>query len=168
MRASVAIPVLAALCAGCAARPAVPPLPEPGEVEKVTVTVFGSLSDQPDLAEYPVPPAFVPDVLRVLSPAEYHARPPAKPADVVGVVRIARTDGRTHEVRLIYSRGETVLLTIDGVPCRRTGSYADMDPATGVHRPEVLGIEAFLRAVHQGNAGKVRAALARLDRSAGR
>lgn len=170
MRALAAVTVFGVVWgAGCAAPPpAVPPLPPPHEVEKVTATVFGVVSDQPDLAEFDIPPAFVPDLLRILSPAEYHRRPPAKADDIVAVLRVVCRDGRAVDVEVLYSLGQTVQFTVQGVPCRRTGTYADLDPVQGVHLPEVLSIEAFLRAVRQGQAGRARAALDRRDRSAGR
>jgi hypothetical protein len=158
--------VLVAL-AGCSPPPPdVPSLPAPLVVEKITATVFGMSSNQPDLAEFEIPAAFVPDVLRILSPVEHREHP--KTVEVVACLRIACRDGRVMDVELISSRGGTVLFTIQGVPCRRSGTYADLDPASGVHLPEVLRIESFLRAIQQGKPNKAKAFLDRLDVSAGR
>jgi hypothetical protein len=158
--------VLVAL-SGCSPPPRdVPPLPTPPEVEKITATVFGTSSNQPDLAEFEIPAAFVSDVLRILSPVEHREHP--KSADVVACLHIACRDGRVLDVELISTRGGTILFTVGGVPCRRIGTYADLDPASGVHLPEVLRIESFLRAVQQGKPSKAKAFLDRLDVSAGR
>ena len=68
--------------------------PPPEQVEKVTTTVFGTVSKQPDLAEFEIPSAYVPDVLRVLSPPEYHELPPVHEREVVAVLHVTRRDGR--------------------------------------------------------------------------
>ena len=158
---------LTVLLAGCSAPQAdVPSLPLLPEVETITATVFGTSSNQPDLAEFEIPSTFVPEVLRILSPAEYYEHP--KSVEVVACLRIACRDGRVVKVDLFSSQGGTVLFTVQGVPCRRSGTYADLEPRSGGFLPEVLRIESFLRAVQQGKPSKARAFLDRLDKSAGR
>lgn len=154
---------------GCSAPPpTAPDLPVAGDVESVTATVFGSVSEQLDLAEFDIPCDFVPDILRLLTPCEYHPRPLVSRSEVVARLLIRRVDGRTSEVLVLFARGETVQFTIQGVPCRRAGTYHDFDPASGVDLPEVLRIEALLRDLHRGDSRRARNQIERMDRAAGR
>jgi hypothetical protein len=165
----VAAILLSVALLGCLAPPpASPVLPTPTEVRSITATVFGSMSQQPDLAEFEMPAGFVSELLRILSPLEHHQGPPAKSADVVAFIQIQCQDGRKHEIELLSSRSGVVHFNLNGMQYRRVGSYADLDLTHGLHLAEIVQIESFLRAVRQGQANKARAFLERIDRCAGR
>lgn len=168
MQRLVALYILVAV--GCSASPPpdVPEWPEAGQVERITATVSGSVSSQPDLAEFEVPTEFVPAVLRVLSPPQYHRHPPAKYLQEVGQLRVVCHDGRVLDVRLIYFGKEPVLFTLQGVACIRGGPYQDLAPGKDMYLPEVLTMEGLLRAVKSGDRERAREYLDLLDRSAGR
>jgi hypothetical protein len=62
---------------GCrvAGPPALPRWPEVAEVERITAVVSGAVTGEPDAPEFEVPPEFVPAVVRLLGPPEYHPHP---------------------------------------------------------------------------------------------
>jgi hypothetical protein len=156
---------------GCSANeppPAVPEWPDAAQVERITAAVSGSVSGQPDIAEFDVPPEFVPAVVRVLSPPEYHEHPPGKHLQEVGQLRVACRDGRVLDVRLYFFGKEPVLFTLSGVPCIRGGPYNNLASGKDIYLPEVLTLEEFLRAVRSGDRVRARKYLELLDRSAGR
>lgn len=169
MRCSpLAFVLLVVGCSGSSPPPAVPEWPGIVQVDQITASVSGSVSTLPDLAEFKVPAEFVPAVVRVLSPPQYHAHPAAKYLQEVGRIRIACRTGRVMDVRLFFFGKEPVLFTLDGVPCIRGGPYNDLAPGKGVYLPEVLTLEAFLRAVRSGDREQARECLESLDKSAGR
>jgi hypothetical protein len=134
----------------------------------MTATLSGSVSREPDIAEFEVPADAVPAVLRVLSPPEYHPHPPAKYVREIGQLRILCRDGRTLDVSLVYFGKEPVWFTVQGVPCIRGGPYNDLAPGKDKYLAEVLTLEGFLRAVHAGEKAAAREYLDLLDKSAGR
>jgi hypothetical protein len=160
---------LVLITTGCSSErpPAMPAWPEPSEVERVTAVVSGSVSNQPDLAEFEVPSEFVPELLQVLSPPEYHKHPD-KYTQEVGRLRVVCRDGRVAEVGLVFYGKAPVLFTLDGVSCMRGGPYKDLAPGHDKYLPEVLTLEGFLRAAQRGDRTVARECLDLLHRSAGR
>jgi hypothetical protein len=128
----------------------------------------GAVSGHPDLAEFELPAEFVPELLRVLSPAVYSKHPRSELLREIGRVRFACRDGRTVEVGLVFFGKEPVLFTLQGVPCVRGGAYHDLAPGKDKYLPEVLTLEGYLRAVRRGDREAARAYLNLLHRSAGK
>lgn len=158
------------LVGGCSASapPAVLAWPDVTQVERITASVSGSVSRQSDLPEFEVPPEFIPALLQVLSPPEYHKHPPAEYLQEIGQLRITCRERRVLEVRLFFYGKEPVLFTVQGVPCRRGGPYKNLAPGKDKYLAEVLTLEGFLRAVKSGDQERVKKYLDLLDRSAGR
>lgn len=128
----------------------------------------GVVSGQPDLAEFELPAEFVPELLGVLGPVVYSKHPRSELLREIGRVRFACRDGRTVEVGLVFFGKEPVLFTLQGVPCVRGGPYHDLAPGKDQYLPEVLTLEAYLRAVGRGDREAARAYLNLLHRSAGK
>lgn len=168
MRCSLLCWILFAV--GCTAdrTPDLPAWPTADDVARVTVTVSGAASGQPDLDEFELPAEFVPELLGVLGPPAYHQHPRPERTQEVGRLRFVCRDGRDLEVRLVFAGKEPVLFTLQGVPCVRAGAYCDLAPGKDKYLPEVLTLEGFLRAVRRGDREAAREYLNLLHRSAGK
>jgi hypothetical protein len=158
------------LILGCSTSspPAVPEWPEAAQVKRITASCSGAVVNEPDIAEFEVPSEFVPAVMRVLSPPEYHKHPRADFLKDVGQITIECNNGKVLNVRLFYFGKEPVLFTLEGVPCIRGGPYKDTAPGFHHYLCEVLTFEGFLRAIRNGNRKEAREYLHLLDKSAGR
>jgi len=155
-------------CSNTAPHADLPMWPDPSEVERILASVSDQTSGQPDLPEFEVPPEFVPAVVRVLSPPEYHEPPPAKHTQSVGRLRVICRDGRELVVGLVFYGKEPVLFTVNGVPCIRGGPYNETKPGSDMYLPEVYAVEGLLRHLHAGERVKALECVQRLDKSAGR
>jgi hypothetical protein len=163
------VSLTATLLGGCSSPPPDPPaLPAAADIERVTVTVFGTVSKRNDLAEFEVPAEFVPGLLRTLTPPEYHEHVAVREREVVAWIHLHCRDGRVLDVELLYSGHGVIQYTVQGVPCRRKGVYSDVDTDQGVSLAEVVQVESYLRAVHRGDAAKARECLSHIDRAAQR
>jgi hypothetical protein len=156
-------------CGGCNSLSdrSVPPWPEETEVERITARVSGSITGDPDLADFEIPAEYVPAVLRPLGPPQYHKHPPN--VQEVAWLRVHCKDGRELELRLFFYGKEPVLFTLQGVPCIRGGRYVNLgNEQSPKYLPEVLTLEGLLRAVHGHDRAKAQEYLDLLDQSAGR
>jgi hypothetical protein len=155
-------------CSGSSPPPVIPPWPDATAIEKITATVSGSVSHEPDLAEFEVPQEYFAALLRVLGPPKFYEHPPAKYLREVGRLCFACRDGRSLEVTLIYYGHGQVLYRFQGVPCSRGGSYNDLLPSKGKFVDELLTLEGVLRAVQSSDREGAKKYLELLDKSAGR
>jgi hypothetical protein len=174
------------LAAGAAAvlwflvRPAqqpAPALPAPAEVDRILVHCPPFEGVLPETGEFPVPPAYVADILRVLGPPT-RTEDLARYSSEVATLRVACRNGREVLVRVYFYGKEPARYSIDGVHCLRGGAYQDL--STNPH-PESwprYTVESHIIALmlrqmeHQPMPQKatdtVRDYLFTLDRSAGR
>jgi hypothetical protein len=156
--------------------PAVPRMPIPGEVFRITAQCLPFQDILPGTDEFVVPPEYVGDILRVLGQPQA-VEDLSHFCDERAVLRLTCQDGRVMVVRLYFCGKEPVRYSIDGVHCRRVGAYVgDTEfPLIGgspryCDESNVL-VEALRPMAQQpldeASRSEVRRWLGRLDRSAG-
>jgi hypothetical protein len=129
--------------------PQLPRWPALSEVTRVTASVSGRVTGEPDLATFELADEFVPGVLRVLTPPERHKHP--RGVQEVGWLHVYLHKGPVLEVQL----HDKYLFTLDGVQCIRGGTDKDLlEKSYTLEEGPVF--ERLLRAAHRGDRAGVR------------
>jgi hypothetical protein len=89
-------------------------LPQANEVAEMRAGLRESHVGFSRISEFVVSEDHVPIILRWLEPAEYVSRPPIRPPDELGEIRIKTKDGRELHLRFYWAGKNPAVFTFDG------------------------------------------------------
>src|SRR6516165_1917324 len=103
--------------------PPPPPLPEDADVESVTACLFEGLWSGPAVADFTVPPEYVPRLLRAFRPVTRSDYPEQWEQETLGRLLIRDRSGRVYTVTFCFAGKNALCYNLDGVRCERGGTY---------------------------------------------
>src|SRR5262245_1517866 len=152
--------------------------PDDSEVESVIAEVLEVDGVTRAVPPTTIPSSYVPRILDSLRPPIRNEYPAAWDDETIGRVTINTRDGRSIRVTFPFSGKNPLCFRLDGICCRRGGSYVpDIGLLHGVehdrHAPECLFMANVIREIHEEQVtGKKSETLneyfEQLERSAGK